>query len=64
MLKTFGGRLRRGLAANQDETAEVRTSLLGNESFQSPFKFYMQLGAQGGCTKIPFIKVAALLLPW
>ena len=32
MLKTFGGRLRRGLAANQDETAELRTSPCKNQT--------------------------------
>ena len=32
VLKTFGGRLRRGLAANQDETAELRTSLCKNKT--------------------------------
>ena len=37
---------------------------MGNENFQPPFKFCMQLGAQGGCTKTPILKVAALLLPW
>ena len=32
--------------------------------FKFSFKFCMQLGTQGGCTKMPFLKVAALLLPW
>ena len=40
------------------------SNILGNENFQPPFKFCMQLGTQGGCTKMPFLKVAALLLPW
>ena len=34
------------------------------DMFQPPFKFCMQLGTQGGYTKMPFLKVAALLLPW
>ena len=40
------------------------SNILGNENFQPPFKFCMQLGTQGECTKMPFLKVAALLLPW
>ena len=35
---------------------------MGNANFQPSFKFCMQLGSQGGCTKMPFLKVAALLL--
>ena len=34
---------------------------MGNENIKFPFKFCMQLGTQGGCTKMPFLKVAALL---
>ena len=40
------------------------SNILGNESFQPPFKFFLQLGTQGGCTKMPFLRVAALLLPF
>ena len=35
---------------------------MGNANFQPSFKFCKQLGSQGGCTKMPFLKVAALLL--
>ena len=30
------------------------SNILGNENFQPPFNFCMQLGVQGGCTKMPF----------
>ena len=42
----------------------LESNILGNEHFQPSFKFCMQVGTQGGCTKMPFLKVAALLLPW
>ena len=51
------------------ERGSLRTSLrikliLGNENFQPPFTFCMQLGTHGVYTKMPFLEVAALLLPW
>ena len=48
----------------------LRTSLCKNQTswemktFNPPFKFCKQLGTQGECTKMPFLKVAALLLSW
>ena len=30
--------------------------MLGNQNFQPPFKFCMQLGTQEGSTKMPFFK--------
>ena len=40
------------------------SNILGNESFQPPFKFFLQLSTQGGCTKMPFLRVVAILLPF
>ena len=39
------------------------SNILGNVNFLPPFKFCMQLGTQGECTKTPLLKVTALLLP-
>ena len=41
----------------------VRIKHLGKWNPQPPFKFCMQLGTQGDAKKMPFLKVAALLLP-
>ena len=47
----------------------LKTSLSKNQTswemkISTHFKFCPQLGTQGGCTEMPFIKVEALLLPW
>ena len=52
------------LVSNLKNKSLNESNILGNENFQPPFKFCMQLGTQGGCTKMPFLKGAALLLPW
>ena len=64
-LKIYNG----NLSIWREELIHLRTSLCKNQRTQemkifNPLQILHAVKHSGGCTKIPFLKVAALLLPW